>query len=195
MAEMTATMIERDAIDAPSGVANGDDRRTIMRLAEEVLPKLIERLAASELGELEVREDGWRVRLRRPKETSEAGSGTETKATARPRQRGGSDGASSSHKSAGGRSAQRPHTQKGPIDRGHVKAVGVGYFVAHDGVAVGSPVRNGDVLGYVDVLGVRQEIVSPIDGTLRALEVESGQAVEYGETIARIESRSEAHVQ
>jgi hypothetical protein len=38
----------------------------IARLADELLPVLIARLEASGLGELEVREDGWRVRLRRP---------------------------------------------------------------------------------------------------------------------------------
>ncbi len=58
------------------------------------------------------------------------------------------------------------------------------------GVEIGSTLRSGDPLGYVDVLGVRQEVVSPIDGALRAFEVESGQAVEYGQLIARVEAEA-----
>ena len=45
---------------------DGEARRTIARLAADTLPRLIERLTNSDLGELEVREDGWRIRLRRP---------------------------------------------------------------------------------------------------------------------------------
>jgi biotin carboxyl carrier protein len=44
------------------------------------------------------------------------------------------------------------------------------------------------VIGFVDVLGVRQEVVSPLDGVLRELDVEPGQAVEYGQPLGRVES-------
>src|SRR5919199_123993 len=40
-------------------------RRELERLAEEVVPLLIARLDRSELGELEVRDGAWRVRVRR----------------------------------------------------------------------------------------------------------------------------------
>ena len=42
------------------------DHAAIDRLASELLPALIAKLGATGLGELEVRQDGWRVRLRRP---------------------------------------------------------------------------------------------------------------------------------
>lgn len=42
------------------------DHEAIDRLADELLPSLVARLGASGLGELEVREGAWRVRLRRP---------------------------------------------------------------------------------------------------------------------------------
>src|SRR5438876_486521 len=71
--------------------------------------------------------------------------------------------------------------------RGVVASPAVGYFAPRSGVDVGAKVRSGDPLGYVDVLGVRQEVVSPIDGALRSFEVESGQAVEYGQALARVE--------
>jgi len=52
---------DRDDVDGQV-----EDRATIARLADEVVPQLIERLTKSSLGELEVRENGWRIRLRRP---------------------------------------------------------------------------------------------------------------------------------
>jgi hypothetical protein len=49
-----------------------ENRALIARLSEEVVPSLIERLTNSELGELEVRESGWRIRLRRPLQNGHA---------------------------------------------------------------------------------------------------------------------------
>jgi hypothetical protein len=42
------------------------DHAAIARLADDLLPALIARLAASGLGEIEVRERGWKARLRMP---------------------------------------------------------------------------------------------------------------------------------
>src|ERR1700690_1993770 len=42
------------------------DREAIARLADDLLPALIAKLAASGLGEIEVREGGWKARLRMP---------------------------------------------------------------------------------------------------------------------------------
>jgi acetyl-CoA carboxylase biotin carboxyl carrier protein len=46
--------------------ARAADHAAIDRLADELLPALVARLGATGLGELEVREGQWRVRLRRP---------------------------------------------------------------------------------------------------------------------------------
>ena len=51
----------------------------------------------------------------------------------------------------------------------------------------GTRVRAGDRLGDVDMLGVRQEVSSPVDGILGATLVEPGDAVEYGQDLVRIE--------
>ena len=51
---------ERDAAERAA------DHASIDRLTMELLPALIARLGATALGELEVREGAWRVRLRRP---------------------------------------------------------------------------------------------------------------------------------
>ena len=154
-----------------------DGRSAIARLADEIVPTLIERLTNSELGELEVRENGWRIRLRRPLAGDDNGA---TSGDGRSAPLTVTTGTSRHHE------ASERHSRPDP-PRGAVTSPAVGYFAPRDGVAVGSRLRNGDTIGHVDVLGVRREIVSPIDGTLRGLEVEPGQAVEYGQPIGRVE--------
>ena len=167
--------------------ADDSDRQTIARLAQEIVPTLIERLANSELGELEVRENGWRIRLRRPIGATNNGDiRTVSLSTT------GGSAASTIRTDAAERPrpAERPRTETSP---GLVTAVAIGYFAPRDGIATGASLRRGDVIGFVDVLGVRQEVVSPLDGVLRELDVEPGQAVEYGQPIGRVDARLEAH--
>ena len=152
---------------------SSDERQTIARLADEVVPALIERLGKSQLGELEVRQDGWRVRLRRAMNGAAADGHT-----AQP---------AAPHKPAAVAHAGEPSQPRREPARGQVRSVAVGYFTLRDGVTVGSKLRSGDIVGYVDMLGVRQEVVSPADGVLKALEVESGQAVEFGQAIGRVD--------
>jgi biotin carboxyl carrier protein len=146
-----------------------EDRRTIARLCADTLPRLIERLTKSELGEIEVREDGWRIRLSRP---SANAPGRPAKASSTP--------------SSNART-QAPMRPDPP--RGIVTSPAVGYFVSKDGVVVGFKVGRGDPIGFVDVLGVRQEVVAPTDGTVGSLDVEPGQAIEYGQAIARVDEQ------
>ena len=63
----------------------------------------------------------------------------------------------------------------------------VGYFSAHKTAAVGRSVSTGDVLGWVDVLGVRQDVVAPSDGIVGRILAEPGEAVEYGQELIRID--------
>lgn len=170
--------------------ADGNDRRTIARLAEDLVPTLIERLANSDLGELEVRENGWRIRLRRPVGPSSNGASASLADAS-----GAAGGAKSTNAAERSRAAEpglRPAERPARADlpRGLVTAVAVGYFTPRDGVAAGASVHRGDVIGFVDVLGVRQEVVSPLDGILRELDVEPGQAVEFGQPIGRVESNA-----
>lgn len=155
---------------------NGEARRTIARLASDTVPRLIERLTNSELGELEVREDGWRIRLRRPN-----GNGLDTTAmSAKPVSDTRTERTTSSRSHTPPRQAAQP-------PQGMVTSPAVGYFTPRDGVAVGSRVGRGDVLGHVDVLGVRQEVVAPVDGLIGALNVQPGEAIEFGQPVARID--------
>jgi hypothetical protein len=50
--------------------------------------------------------------------------------------------------------------------------------------ALGTRLRSGDRIGVVDLLGIPQDVVSPIDGILVDLTAETGDPVEYGEEVA-----------
>jgi biotin carboxyl carrier protein len=160
------------------------DAATIAHLADEVLPLLIARLGASGLGELEVRQDGWRVRLRRSlngvNETGHpSAAGGRGSASSRPAERR-PDHAPTADATA--ESASR--RERGRLA---ITSPGVGYYQPRDGLAVGMSVRGGDLLGHVEVLGVRQQVVAPEDGILATLAAEAGEAVEYGQMLARLE--------
>ena len=92
-------MADRPARRAPAPAAPpAGDAAAVGRLADEVLPALIARLEASTLGELEIRRNGWRVRLRRA--TLDAGP---TDGTAR--RGGGRSRATADQTAATGRAA------------------------------------------------------------------------------------------
>jgi biotin carboxyl carrier protein len=146
-------------------------RALIARLADEVLPALMERMAQSELAELEVREQGWRIRLRRPIENGHAlqpvgpGAAVHAQSTA----------------------STSAHAAPRETDPGLVTSPAVGYFAPLKGLEAGARVRSGDPVGHVDVLGVRHEVVSTVSGALKAYEVQSGEAVEFGQAIVCVE--------
>lgn len=175
-----------------------DDHAAIDRLAAELLPALIVKLAATGLGELEVREGPWKVRLRRP------ASGPASGAAAPSRERRPADRASrgagshGSHAVAGltpvgpgreardGRSGRDGHAG---ADSHRVVATSpaVGIFQPRAEARQGSPVRAGDRLGVVDMLGIPQEVVAPSDGVIGSRLAEPGDAVEYGQELVVIE--------
>src|SRR4029077_10405830 len=74
-------------------------------------------------------------------------------------------------------------TAVSPPDHQSAFSTAVGYFALRAGLAVGHRVSRGDVLGWVDVLGVRMEIVSPADGVIGRFVTEPGDPVEYGQEL------------
>jgi acetyl-CoA carboxylase biotin carboxyl carrier protein len=148
----------------PTGAEPG---HPLAHIADELLPALVARLGVSGLGELEVRQGGWRVRLRRDGDRGRSTLGV----------RAPSDGGS----------ARTSVASRAPTPIGMVTAPAVGYYSPRDGLRVGQPVAVGDVFGWVDVLGVRQDVVAPVAGTVGRLLVEPGQAVEYGQELLQID--------
>ncbi len=196
--------------DVPSGDAlpgrepdRAADHDAIDRLAEELLPALIAKLSATGLGELEVRQGGWRVRLRRPADAASR----ERRPHAGPRSQPGHAGhghgpvpveghrparpavAATNGASPGAHTAVGPgrpdgHDRSGPA---YATSPAVGVFRVASGLSAGNRVRAGDRLGAVDMLGVAQEVVAPCDGIVGEQVVESGDAVEYGQELIAIE--------
>jgi acetyl-CoA carboxylase biotin carboxyl carrier protein len=140
----------------------------LARLSETLVTALVQKLNGSGLGELEVREGDWKIRLRRP-----AGAAAAARRD-RPR--------------SGGHAAPRPAPQAPasaqPRDphRAIATSPAVGTFRAI--TPVGSRVRQGDRIAVVDLLGIAQDVVAPIDGLLVEVLVGTGDAVEYGEEVA-----------
>ena len=192
-----------------AGQAHPADHAAIERLASQLLPALIAKLGATGLGELEVRQDGWRVRLRRPAD----GVGAPI------RERRASGGAARSqpghaghghgpvpvegHRPARASTASTNGSSPGqplPVGPGRslpasVPADGpaiavspaVGIFRPSPDAPAGRRVRAGDRLGVVDMLGVPQEVVAPVDGIVGEQLVAGGDAVEYGQELIVIE--------
>ena len=169
----------RDMIQVERAGATGDgsgDITELARVADELLPPLVARLGVSDLGEIEVRQGTWRVRIRRVV--------SDTHAAAAPL---AAPAASGSAPATGG-PAGAPHTTAPSAAADHQMATSaaVGYFAPKSGLAVGHRVGRGDVLGWVDVLGVRKEFVSPADGVISRFVTEPGDPVEYGQELVAL---------
>lgn len=144
----------------PGGDTFGVD---LASLTEEILPALIARLRASRLGELEIRSDAWRVRLRRDLRTRRPGRGQAT------------DGL-------------RTDADDDEPRPGEARSPAVGYFNPARQLVVGQAVLAGDTLGSVDMLGIDQDVTAPIGGIVSAILAERGQAVEYGQVLIEIDA-------
>jgi biotin carboxyl carrier protein len=187
------------------------DHAAIDRLSAELLPALIAKLGATGLGEIEVREGAWRVRLRRPVDGTGAASARERRPGERERAARSGAGPAGSHLPAGltavgpgrdGRDGRDglPAREGGDgrdgdgRDGGRLVASSpaVGIFQPRVEARAGTRVRAGDRLGSVDMLGVPQEVVAPADGVVGASLVEAGDAVEYGQDLILIEFASAA---
>lgn len=192
------------------------DQLGIGRLMDALVPALVAKLATLNVGELEVHEGDWRVRLRRPAGPTtqyerraadrpgtrgapghdSVGSPALVSTAGRSGARGGPAAADSSNGSAPplstvglGRAADAPSDgADGSTLSGPIAASpAVGVFQPGSGTVSGTRVRVGDRLGIVDMLGIPQEVVSPADGIVVAVMAEAGTAVEYGQPLVEIE--------
>jgi biotin carboxyl carrier protein len=187
------------------------DHAAIDRLSSELLPALIAKLGATGLGELEVREGGWRVRLRRPGDSGASTGARERRPGERDRAARSGAGTAGSHVVGGLTPVGPGHDGRGGAARDGAPAresrdgrngtardggrnvatsPAVGVFQPRPEARAGTKVRAGDRLGSVDMLGIPQEVVAPSDGVVGASLVEPGDAVEYGQDLILIEFAS-----
>lgn len=189
------------------------DHAAIDTLTDELIPALIAKLGASGLGEIEVREGPWKVRLRRPADGTVPGHPGGRRSGERSGRGGATGGASigagpgpgrptltpvgpgrqaSGSDDGDGRSAVADTGgDAGARGRDPFRAIAtspaVGFYQPRSGIVAGSRVRTGDPIGAVDVLGVPTEVVAPADGIIGASMVEPGEAVEYGQELVWVE--------
>jgi biotin carboxyl carrier protein len=165
--------------DSEKALRTKQDHDAIARLADDLLPALIAKLASGGLGEIEVRQGGWKARLR--KAATVPG----------PRKVAAAEVAGQVRGAGHGRPDDRERRGRDPkeADQGKVVATSpaVGIYNPRRDLAVGMRVRSGDKIGIVDVLGVKQDVVSPVDGIIGSSLAEAGEAVEYGQELVRIE--------
>lgn len=184
------------------------DHDGIARLTDELLPALIAKLGTTHLGELEVREGDWHVRLRRPYGTApgEGRRATDRPGRVQPGHEGHGHGRAApeghrSSRSSGGASGVTAGTgaasastngtgaeeQVLDTSRAIATSPAVGIFQPGSRAASGTRVRVGDSLGAVNVLGVPQDVLAPVDGVVGSTLVKAGTPVEYGQELIRIE--------
>jgi biotin carboxyl carrier protein len=194
------------------------DHAGIGRLVDDLLPALIAKLSTTHLGEIEVREGDWRIRLRRPTsgEPKEGRRATDRPSRTQPGHEGhghprgapegnrpprvvlpagyadataGSNGSGGTKTTNGaGGDGGSSHESAQPV----ATSPAVGVFHPGPRAAAGTRIRAGDTLGSVDVLGVPQEVIAPVDGVVGATLVEAGTAVEYGQQLVHIELAASA---
>jgi len=174
-------------VDLDQALAVKRDHEAIARLADDLLPALVAKLAASGLGEIEVRESGWKARLRMPTTAQEP-----RKAASQPAESHATLGHAPARVTAAAhtRSDERHPVPSEAADepcRIVAKSPAVGIYQPRRDLAVGMRVRSGDRVGAVNVLGVNQDVVSPVDGIIGSSLAEAGEAVEYGQELVRIE--------
>ncbi len=197
------------------------DHAAIDRLADDLVPALIAKLSATGLGEIEIGEDDWTVRVRRPSDGAAARNrrATDRGSRAQPGHAGHSHGPAGfeGHRSSpGGRApgaivtgagsnGSGPGVVGGPMDgaasptpdrvgvhRAVATSPAVGIYQPRNEARAGTRVRAGDRIGSVDMLGVPQDVVAPADGIVGASLAEAGEAVEYGQELVVIELSSRA---
>lgn len=196
------------------------DHAAIDNLADGLLPALVAKLSGTGLGEIEVREGAWKIRVRRP-----AGDGTTAAKRAADRPSRAQPGhAGHGHPPAGFEGHRSAREGRGPVahstngsspptlvpvgpdrdtgadvaprDEGRpgqavATSPAVGVYQPRAEARQGTRVRSGDRLGAVDMLGIAQEVVAPADGLVGVSLVEPGQAVEYGQELVVIDLTGE----
>jgi acetyl-CoA carboxylase biotin carboxyl carrier protein len=154
----------------------------------ERVKQLLGLVREHELSELEIEQDGWRLKIRReaapaPAALPPAATPAAVVAAAAPVPR----------PAEAGTPGTAPDT--GEVELAVVKSpiVGTFYRAADPGspafVEVGSAVKKGQVLCIIEAMKLMNEIDSEYDGEIASIYVENGQAVQYGERLFAIRTR------
>ena len=145
-------------------------------LIDALLPVLVDRLAETGLGEIEVERNGATVRVR-----SESLGVQQAASFGTPAQGGAGQGAAAAP-APSSVSAARKHA---------VRATAVGFLTLSKEIHVGAKVAKGALVATVEVLGIPNEVRATHGGIVAALKSATGDPVEYGQEIFLLESIGE----
>ena len=145
-------------------------------LIDALLPVLVDRLAETGLGEIEVERNGATVRVR-----SESLGVQQAASLGAPAQ-GAAGQAAAAAPAPSSVSAARKHA---------VRATAVGFLTLSKEIHVGAKVAKGALVATVEVLGIPSEVRATHGGIVAALKSATGDPVEYGQEIFLLESIGE----
>ena len=148
------------------------------------LKKLIDLVQESGIAELEITEGEEKVKIVKGGAVSIVPGPTAAAAA------GGAVAAPQPHPPVAAPPAGAPATEPPPGERGHlVKAPMVGTFYrsaspdAKVFIEVGQTVKEGDTLCIIEAMKLMNEIEADASGVVKAILVENGQPVEYGQPL------------
>jgi acetyl-CoA carboxylase biotin carboxyl carrier protein len=145
------------------------------RIDPETIRELARLLRETDLTEIEIEQDGARVRVARAAHVA-----VPTVHVAAP----GPAQAQAAAAVAEADPAEHPGAVKSPM-------VGTAYLAAEPGakpfVEIGGPVQQGQTILIVEAMKTMNAIPAPRSGTVTAILVEDGQPVEYGEPLIIVE--------
>ena len=159
---------------------NGHDLRGRLSMDLDRIKSLIDAMAASDLAEMQVSEEGWSLRLvRRPQPGDTAGSARTVSHVARP-----------DRQSQGART--RPdHAPDEGLSVVVAPLFGIVYLQpapnAPAFVSLGQAVKAGTPLCVIEAMKMLHEVRAERDGVVSAVLVSSGQEVGAGEQLMRLE--------
>ncbi len=162
---------------ANADVNGSGNAEALGELVDALLPILVDRLAVTGLGEIEVERNGATVRVR-----SEALGVAAPTPAARP---------ASGRVSAAGSGLPKEQTADG-VRKHAVRATAVGFLTLAKDIHIGAKVTKGALVAQVEVLGIPTEVRASHGGIVVTLKAATGDPVEYGQEIFLLESIGEA---
>lgn len=150
--------------------------------------KLIKLLSDSEVDEIEIEEEGKKIRVVKHANNSASNAGFQIPAYQQPMQL---SPPSVVPQPAPGAPAQTTTTPKTNLHEIKSPIVGTFYKApapdAAPFVEIGSVIQTGTVLCIVEAMKLMNEIESDVSGKIAKVAVENGHAVEYGQTLFLVE--------
>jgi acetyl-CoA carboxylase biotin carboxyl carrier protein len=162
----------------------------------DTLKQILDLVREHELSELEVEQDGLRLKIRKDSAGVGPGSPTHVAAAAAAHAAAAHAAASAPPSyAAAAPSITAPDSGDAEIELAVVKSPIVGTFYrspepgAASFVDVGTTVKKGQVLCIIEAMKLMNEIDSEYDGEIVNVYVESGQPVQYGERLFAIRTK------